>query len=260
MASNPNLREGTARAIANKLAGPVAEKYRRPANVEKFIKDSFDYQMGLNAGGTESEDALGITRLNLVDKGVKDDLGRTILSMQAPRMTAMPPTLGQLAGDFGRAASSTLGQLGERALSGGVTGELLQFIKDKYEGGKQKLNRIVNPPGETVNENLEGILQNIDASNNPLFNQQVFDPIRVSDMDPSTMMAEATGVENIFNKINELRNFGNEIGLDRFKFDPLNPNKGVDFTDTFMFNDNPVNYNIGIDPTGGLRFGLGFNY
>lgn len=260
MASNPNLREGTARAIANRLAGPVAEKYQRPANVEKFMKDSFDYQMGLNAGGIESTDASGITRLNLVNKGVLDDLDRTRLSMTKPYMTAMPPNFREFVGDFGRAAGDTLGAVGEKIMSGGVTGDLLNFIKDKYEGSKQKLNRIVNPPGETVNKNLEGILQNIDASNNPLFNQQVFDPIRVSDMDPSTMMAEATGVENIFNKINELRNFGNEIGLDRFKFDPLNPNKGVDFTDTFMFNDNPVNYNIGIDPTGNLRFGLGFNY
>jgi len=213
------------------------------------------------AGGTISEDATGLKRLNLVNKGVKNpETGATILSLTRPQLTAQEPTIGELVQDFSRAAGSTLGQLGERALSGGVTGELLQFIKDKYEGGKQKLNRIVNPPSEKVNENLEGILENIDASNNPLFNQQVFDPIRVSDMDPSTMMAEATGVENVFNKINELRNFGNEIGLDRFKFNPLNPNRGIDFEDTFMFNQTPVDYNIGIDPSGGLRFGLGFNY
>jgi hypothetical protein len=108
MASNPNLREGTARAIANKLAAPVAEKYQRPANVEKFMKDSFDYQMGLNAGGKESTDDSGITRLNLVNKGVKDDLGRTILSMQKPTMTAMPPTLSQLGGDFMRGLGSLM--------------------------------------------------------------------------------------------------------------------------------------------------------
>tara|TARA_R100001126_G_scaffold100636_1_gene79101 strand:- start:709 stop:1326 length:618 start_codon:yes stop_codon:yes gene_type:complete len=108
MASNPNLREGTARAIANKLAAPVAEKYPRGANIEKFMKDSFDYQMGLNAGGTESTDDSGITRLNLVNKGVKDDLGRTILSMQKPTMTAMPPTLSQLGGDFMRGLGSLM--------------------------------------------------------------------------------------------------------------------------------------------------------
>ena len=212
------------------------------------------------AGGTTYEDATGLERLNLVNKNFKDDKGGTILSLTRPELTAVPPTLGEFIGDIAGGAGDMLGAVGQKVMSGGVTGDLLNFIKDKYEGSKQKLNRFLNPPGEKVNENLEGILQNIDASNNPLFNQQVFDPIRVSDMDPSTMMAEATGVENIFNKINQLRNFGTEMGLDRFKFDPLNPNKGVDFEDTFMFNDNPVDYNIGIDPTGTFRFGLGFNY
>ena len=111
MASNPNLREGTARAIANKLAGPVAEKYQRPANVEKFMKDSFDYQMGLNAGGKESTDDSGITRLNLIGasgKPILDSEGRQILSMQKPTMTAMPPTLSQLGGDFMRGLGSLM--------------------------------------------------------------------------------------------------------------------------------------------------------
>jgi hypothetical protein len=268
MASNPNLREGTARAIANRLAGPVAEKYQRPANVEKFMKDSFDYQMGLNAGGTESTDASGITRLNLVNKGVKDDLGRTLLSMTKPYMTAMPPTLGQLAGDFGRAAGDTLGAVGEKVMSGGVTGDLLNFIKDKFEGSKQKLNRVLNPPGEKLNQNLEGILNNLESSNmsgNPLFNNRSFDPIRVSDMDPSTMTADASVLDGILQNYNKIRDFGmdtySDLGLDRFRFDPFNPDKGVDFKDTFTGpNDTPVDYNFGVDGDGNIRFGFGFQY
>lgn len=153
--------------------------------------------------------------------------------------------------DFGRGVGNVVGAVGEKALSGGVTGELLQFIKDKYEGGKQKLNRMINPPDEKVNQML---------NENPLFNITEFDPIRVSDMDSSRLMADNTVLDGILQNYNRIRNFGTDMGLDRFKFDPLNLDRGIDFQDTFIFNETPVDYNIGIDPSGTLRFGLGFDY
>tara|TARA_R110002020_G_scaffold221527_2_gene429624 strand:+ start:19253 stop:19897 length:645 start_codon:yes stop_codon:yes gene_type:complete len=110
MASNPNLREGAAREIANRLAGPVAEKYQRPANVEKFMKDSFDYQRALNAGGVK--DSSGV--LNLLNKNFQlTPGGATVLKMNAPSMTAMQPTMGQAGGDFLRGLGSFVRDAGK---------------------------------------------------------------------------------------------------------------------------------------------------
>ena len=227
-------------------ASGIVQKYPRGTDIQKFLDRINLYNQGIMAGGTISEDATGLERLNLVNKGVKNpETGATILSLTRPQLTAQAPTIGELVQDFGRGAGNVVGAIGEKALSGGVTGELLQFIKDKYEGGKQKLNQMINPPSEQIN---------------PLFNITEFDPIKVSDMDSSRLMADNTVLDGILQNYNRIRNFGTDMGLDRFKFDPLNPDRGVDFQDTFIFNETPVDYNIGIDPSGTLRFGLGFDY
>ena len=110
MASNPNLRKGAAREIANRLAGPVAEKFQRPANVEKFMKDSFDYQRALNAGGVK--DSSGA--LNLINKNFQlTPGGDTVLKMSAPTMTARQPTMGEAGGDFLRGLGSFVREAGK---------------------------------------------------------------------------------------------------------------------------------------------------
>ena len=144
-----------------------------------------------------------------------------------------------------------LGAVGEKVLSGGVTGELLQFIKDKYEGGKQKLNRMINPPDEKVNKML---------NENPLFNLTQYDPIRVSDMDPSQMTADASGIQKVYDNIKNIQNLGSQYGLDNFQIDPFNLNKGIGYQNQFMFNDTPINYSINASPSGNFDFTLGFNY
>ena len=245
-------------------ADAIQEKYKRPADLERFFEKTRLYDRGSRLGGVESIDPSGIARLNTVNLGLRDPRtadpstgygGATVLSLTKPQLTAVAPrNFGEFVGDFGRAAGDTLGKIGEKVLGGGVTMDLLKAINDK-------LTKKDEPKG-IAPEDVDGILKsnNIQASINPLFNQQVFDPIRVSEMDPSMLMADNTVLDGILQNINKIRNFGTDMGLDRFRFDPLNPDKGIDFKDNVMINETPVDYNIGIDPSGNLRFGLGFDY
>ena len=220
------------------------------------------YNQGRRLGGTEATDASGITRLNTVNLGLKDpNTGGTILSLTKPQVNAIGPrNFGEFAGDFTRAAGDTLGKVGERVLSGGVTADLLNFVKEKYEGGKQKVDRFLNPPGEQLNQNLEGILEGAGASNNPLFRNMSFDPIKVSDMDTSNMLADNTGVQAIYDRIEQLKNLGTSYGLDNFDINPFNLNQGIGYNNSFMFNDTPIDYNLRATPSGDFNFGLGFQY
>jgi hypothetical protein len=255
--------EGGARLnpVIAKAAREIETEYNRPADLDNFLKRTRQYDKGVRAGGTETTDDSGITRLNLVNKGVKDDKGRTVLSMQSPTLTALGPrNFGEFLADIGRGAGDTLGAVGEKVMSGGVTGQLLRSILDKVESGKQSINRVINPPGERVNENLEGILEGAGASNNPLFRNMSFDPIRVSDMDPSNMLADNTGVQAIYDRIEQLKNLGTSYGLDNLNVDPFNLNKGIGYNNSFMFNDTPIDYNIRATPSGDFNFGLGFQY
>ena len=245
-------------------AKAIEDKYDRPANVEKYFDKTRKYNEGLRAGGEEYRDDSGILRLNLVNKGITDpDTGATILSMMRPELTAVAPrNFGEFMRDVGGAAGDMLGAVGEKALSGGVTGDLLRFLNNKIKGTGQKIKRFISPPKPDV----EGILQNLEklessnTSGNPLFNIKTYDPIRVSDIDPSTLTAEATGIEDVLNRIKQLQNLGSQYGLDNFKIDPLNLNKGIGYQNQFMFNDTPIDYGFSATPSGDFGFSLGFDY
>ena len=101
---------------------------------------------------------------------------------------------------------------------------------------------------------IDGILDN------PLFSQREFAPIKVSEMDPSTLTAEATGVESVLDRINQLKDIGNQYGLDAIKIDPLNLNQGIGYQNQFMFDDTPVDYRLNATPSGDFSFNLGFSY
>jgi len=236
------------------------QKYPRGADIDKYLDRINLYNKGIMYGGNQYKDDTGLERLNLVNKNFKDDTGGTILSLTRPELTAVPPTLGELVGDIARGGGKLLQAGADFTLGGGATGELLDFIKKKYEGSKQKLNRVINPPGEAVMENLDGILQNAGANNNPLFNNMSFEPIRVSEMDPSNLTAEASGIENVFNRIKQLQDFGSQYGLDNIQIDPLNLNKGIGYQNQFMFNDMPVDYGFSATPSGNFGFNLGLQY
>ena len=232
--SGPAIREATRDAFFDGRDDVSVDRLARRAFQEQRLTD-FKNKFTKQVPGT------GGTLLQMTQ-----DAPRSLTEERQRLSNMYGPTPGEIAGDFVRATGDTLGAIGEKALSGGVGLDLLR-----------SLNRKITGTGQNVNE---GILQNTQASMNPLFNQQVFDPIRVSEMDPSTLMADNTVLDGILQNVNKIRNFGTDMGLNRFKFDPLNPNKGIDFADTFMFNETPIDYNIGIDPSGNLRFGLGFDY
>jgi len=247
-----------------KMARDIEEKYDRPADVKKFLDRSRKYQEGLRAGAVPEVGADGIMRLNLVDKGIKDAQGRTLLSMQSPMMTAVGPrNFGEFMGDIGGAAGDVLGDVANKVMSGGVTGDLLRYLDDKITGTGQKIKRFIDPPGKKVEGRLDGILENLessDTSGNPLFNIRPYDPIRVSEMDPSSLTAEATGIEDVLNRIRALQNLGSQYGLDNIQIDPFNLNKGIGYENQFMYNDMPIDYGFSATPSGDFGFSLGFDY
>ena len=241
----------------------IMQKYPRGTDIDKYLDRINLYNKGILSGGNQYEDATGLERLNLVNKNLKDATGATILSLTRPELTAVPPTLGEFIQDIARGGGDLLGAVAENAMKGGVYGKLLNYAQDKLEGGKQKLNRFVNPPGEAVMENLDGILQNAGASNmssNPLFNINEYEPIRVSEMGPSNLTAEASGIEKVYDQIRQLQDFGNQYGLDGIQLDPFNLNKGIGYENQFMFNDMPFDYGINIAPGGNFGFNLGLQY
>jgi len=94
-------------------------------------------------------------------------------------------------------------------------------------------------------------------SQNPLFRQRNFEPVRVSDMDMSGVMASNVG-QNIIGNLQNLQNLANQYNLNKIQFDPFNPNR-IGYRDQFMFNNTPVNYNIGIGDQG-VEGGLSFAF
>ena len=94
-------------------------------------------------------------------------------------------------------------------------------------------------------------------SENPLFKQQNFQPIRVSDMDMSGVVASNLG-QNIIGNLQNLRNLAQQSNLNKIQFDPFNPNR-IGYKDQFMYNNTPVNYNIGIGNQG-VEAGLNFAF
>jgi len=89
-------------AIGQKI-GEVGSKYRRPADIESYADKMQKLNRALDLGGNIFTGPDQIERVNLAGTGLKDEQGRTILSMMTPELTATAPTMGQLGGDIGRA-------------------------------------------------------------------------------------------------------------------------------------------------------------
>jgi len=84
-----------------------------------------------------------------------------------------------------------------------------------------------------------------------------YKPIRVSDMDMEGVMASNMG-QNVIGNLQNLQNLANKYNLNRIQFDPLNPNR-IGYSDQFMFNQTPVNYNLSATPEG-VQGGLNFTF
>jgi hypothetical protein len=93
-------------------------------------------------------------------------------------------------------------------------------------------------------------------SQNPLFRQQNFEPVRVSNMDMSGVMASNMG-QNILGNLQNLQNLAQQYNLDSVQFDPFK--RQIGFQNQFMIDDTPVNYNFGVGERG-LQGGIEFAF
>ena len=269
-------------------------KYDRPGNLKDFMDKSDLYQQGIAAGGRLMPD--GTLQMGGLrdDQGnpivLKNAAGQTILSMSKPVVNAVAPTGIQLLGDAKRLLTgyNTLSYdpnaVGTPSTTGGTIvrneGILsnidpLSFIpgvgmaKKFIEGAKGVYDfmfpkpPVVNYGGNTsitVTETPINDLESSNVSDNPLFNIRPYDPISVSDMDPSTMTAEATGIEKVYDRIKQIQDLGSQYGLDNIQIDPFNLNQGIGYQNQFMYNDMPIDYGFSATPSGDFGFNLGLRY
>jgi len=113
------------------------------------------------------------------------------------------------------------------------------------------------PPRQIGDESDPSIFGLDAQQNDPFRNQQVFEPIQVSDMDMTGVMASNIG-QNVLGNLQNLRNLANQSNLRNIQFDPFNPNR-IGYSDQFMFNQTPVNYNFSATPQG-VQGGLNFTF
>ena len=111
----------------------INQRYQRGADIQKFVDRNILADRAKAAGATSSVGLDGIERLNLIGTGIKDPVtGATMLSMQAPSLTATAPTFGQLAGDIRRGLGSIIQGGADFLTSGGITGALFRGVKDLF--------------------------------------------------------------------------------------------------------------------------------
>ena len=67
--------------------------------------------------------------------------------------------------------------------------------------------------------------------------------------------ADNVGI-NLLGELQNLQNLAQQYNLNKIQFDPFNPNR-IGYKDQFMFNNTPVNYNVGIGDKG-IEGGLSF--
>jgi len=69
--------------------------------------------------------------------------------------------------------------------------------------------------------------------------------------------ADNVGI-NLIGQLQNLQNLAQQYNLDKVQFDPFNPNR-IGYADQFMFNNTPINYNVGIGDQG-IQGGLSFAF
>lgn len=107
----------------------INQKYQRGADIQKFVDRNILADRAKAAGATSSVGLDGIERLNLIGTGIKDPrTGATMLSMQAPSLTATAPTFGQAVGDFQRGLGQFIKAFAEKGAP------LMQLGKAGLEG------------------------------------------------------------------------------------------------------------------------------
>ena len=128
-------------------------KYPRSLDYQKYLDKAKQYQAAQVLGAKTFPGADGIERLNFMGTGMKDPTGATILSMQAPRLTAQAPTFGQFMGDVGRGLSSMVGGIAK------LPGQLFQAYQ-KFSPMQNIISKAMDYGSQVFNPNdLAGKLQ-----------------------------------------------------------------------------------------------------
>lgn len=137
---------GGKKNFQNQVAN-VEQKYKRSADIQNFLNRSNRYQTGQMLGGKQVMSPDGIMRLQMagMNTPMRDALGRQMLSMQAPSVTAQAPTFGQFMGDIGGGISNMMGAGADFIMGGGTLGKVLGGLKDKFTQGKNFLGGMMNP-------------------------------------------------------------------------------------------------------------------
>jgi hypothetical protein len=208
--------------------------------------------------------------------------GRSVSDVAQDLAFRFGPTLSEVAGDIGYGLGQIAKGFGIPFVStaqriGGGLKDLYDYFFTKPTvtyGGRSDITvtegpqfpynfeTIIKPrpdplqPSEMSQEQFQESFPEL-YSQNPLFKQQNFEPVRVSDMDMSGVMASNVG-QNIIGNLQNLQNLANQYNLNKIQFDPFNPNR-IGYKDQFMFNNTPVNYNIGIGDQG-LQGGIQFAF
>jgi hypothetical protein len=230
----------------------------------------------------------GVTQMKLDAPRTLEQERQRLVKQYGPTTREVMGDIGYGLGNIGKGISDFIGRGGAigsvlsdlfSRVKGGTT-QGIESVKGVYDNLRKNLSgeptittgggstifttteepfKDLTPRNDILVEPLETLLLPDRASNldNPLFNQQVYDPIRVSDMDMSGVMASNMG-QNVIGNLQNLQNLANKYNLNRIQFDPLNPNR-IGYSDQFMFNQTPVNYNISATPTG-LQGGLNFTF
>ena len=158
----------------------MQEKYPRGLNYQKFLQDAKKYQAGLAGGAKEVMGADGIMRLQFAgaDVPMKDAQGNTILSMQAPTLTANAPTLSQLIGDMARAGGdmlSGIARLPGQAVEMYKQFSPLSFILNQFQGANQSSGTVSEASFKEGLNNAQLAIYNYhrNTGNSPEFSREM---------------------------------------------------------------------------------------
>jgi len=108
-----------------KQASDIEQGYKRSMDTQRYLNQVNQFNKGVDMGGRVKD---GRLQMIGADGILRDSLGRQILSMQSPYMTAQAPTFGQFMGDVGRGISNIAGAFAEKG------GPLISLGKNLLSG------------------------------------------------------------------------------------------------------------------------------
>ena len=112
--------------------GEIGSRTRRPANVENYARKMDTINKGFEKGATTFVGPDGIERINFLGTGLKDDQGRTILSMMNPELKSTKPTRSQF---FGRDGDVSRAFKGYNAIKYDEPGQAYSPVSMRYNRG-----------------------------------------------------------------------------------------------------------------------------